>query len=211
MGYGKRSHCTIEKIKTGILPLSENKVISYILIKKEKEQNKMKRKRILISLIVLGSVLLLGFTGCTKNEAPVESKDTEKTQTTGVPNPMEEKKTTQEISETLGYTFDSLPSDITDVKYFVLNKEMAQADFKKDGLEYSVRKTKETTDDISGLYTTLEKEETIVDSHGRSVIYKYTENEGGIAFWTSEGYSFSVFCRSGFNLTAVEGIVEEVK
>jgi len=83
----------------------------------------MKSKKIIFVSLILISLTALLFTGCTP---AAEKKDDSKTE---IPNPMVEQASLEAIKEAIGFSFESLPTGITDVKYFTIADNLAQADF----------------------------------------------------------------------------------
>lgn len=160
----------------------------------------MKSKKILSVVLILVSLTIIMFSGCTKT--------TEKS--TSLPNPMVEKASTAEIKDTLGFTFDSLPANITDVKYYTISDNLAQVDFTSNGIEYTVRKAENAGADISGVYNELPNTQTIANSAGNDVLYKSDDNGMGLATWNAGNDTYSVFCDTGFDLTAMQAVVDAV-
>lgn len=158
----------------------------------------MKAKNLLfVALVLFGATALL-FTGCTKPTV----KPTE------LPNPMVEKANQAEIKTALGFTFDTLPGNITNVKFFTIDNTLAQADFNLNDQTYTARKAKNTTDDITGVYTKFANAQTLTNKNGAVVIYQYNDGVEGLATWTDGTYNYSLFCPTDFNLTTMQTLVD---
>lgn len=173
----------------------------------------MKSKKIILVTLILVSLTALSFSGCTKTaEKPAEnSTDTKKENTTtSLPNPMVERASTAEIKDALGFTFDSLPTTITDVKYFTISDNLAQADFTSNGVNYTVRKADATIDDVAGVYTEFKNGQTKTTPTGAVVLYKNNDDGMGLATWTAGAFVYSVYCETGFDLASMEAIVNAV-
>ena len=106
----------------------------------------MKKTAIIMALIL---ALACIFTGCTKTEAPAEPSAP--AAQAGLANPMVE-SSAEEIANTLGVTFGTIDG-AQNVKYYIISGDLAQMNFTRDGLDYTVRiqPAGEYTD-ISGAY-----------------------------------------------------------
>ena len=172
----------------------------------------MKSKKIIVVVLILSALMAISFSGCAKTDKNTTGSTTANTtqNTTEIPNPMVEKASTAEIKNALDFTFDSLPTDISSIKYFTIDDTIAQADFTSNGVAYTVRKAAATVDNIAGVYTEFSGSQTIANSTGIDVSYKYNDGAEGLALWTSGAFIYSVFCESGFDSTAMHSIVDPV-
>jgi len=168
----------------------------------------MKSKKIVVVVLILSALMAISFSGCAKTDKNTTGSTTKNS--TEIPNPMVERESTTEIKDALDFTFDSLPTDISSIKYFTIDDTIAQADFTSNGVAYTVRKAAATVDNIAGVYTEFSDSQTITNSTGIDVLYKYNEGAEGLALWTSGAFIYSVFCESGFDSTAMQSIVAAV-
>lgn len=164
----------------------------------------MKSKKILLVSLILVSLTALLFTGCTP---AAEKKDEPKTE---LPNPMVEQASLAAIKDAIGFTFETLPTDIPDVKYFTISDDIAQADFTLNGVSYTVRKGDVMIDNIAGVYTEFKSGETKANSAGIAVLYQTNPDGMGLATWKTDKYTYSVYCETGFNLAGMEAVVNGV-
>lgn len=164
----------------------------------------MKSKKILLVSLILVSLTALLFTGCTP---AAEKRDEPKTE---LPNPMVEQASLAAIKDAIGFTFETLPASITDVKYFTISDNVAQADFTLNGVSYTVRKGDVMIDNIAGVYTEFKSGETKANLAGVAVIYQTNPDGMGLATWKTDKYTYSVYCETGFNLAGMEAVVNGV-
>lgn len=101
-------------------------------------------KKLLTVLFVLLMCLSLG--ACSKQE-PAEEPSI------GMPNPMVEYNSLEEINEKVGVKLVK-PGvmGVADEKFFVISDTIAQYDFNVNGISYTARASKDTAEDISGIY-----------------------------------------------------------
>lgn len=168
----------------------------------------MEPKKIVVAVLMLIFIAGLGFFGYSKIATPSGNKTAEKS--TELPNPMTERASVEEIQTALGFTFTALPANTTDLKYFTIDSTIAQADFTLDGVNYTVRKAKATTDNIAGVYTQFGSSQTLANSAGNDVLYQYNDSSEGLATWSVGDYVYSVFCASGAQLDTLQSIVNTV-
>jgi len=95
-----------------------------------------------ILAIVLAIAMIFCFAGCGKTEEPAA---------VGLPNPMVEYSSLQEIDAEAEVGLMPI-GNASDEKFYVINGETAEYDFTIDGIEYSYRANNGTYEDISGLY-----------------------------------------------------------
>lgn len=168
----------------------------------------MKSKKFLLVTLILVSFTALGFSGCTPAaEKPADKPAESKTE---LPNPMVEQASTAAIKEAIGFTFDSLPAGITDVKYFTISDDVAQADFTLNSVSYTVRKGDALIDNIAGVYTDFQSGETKANTSGAAVLYQTNPDGMGLATWTQGAFVYSVYCETGFELAGMEVVVNGV-
>ena len=161
------------------------------------------KKRLLVSLILVSLTALL-FSGCSP---AAEKKADSKTE---LPNPMVEQASLAAIKDAIGFTFSTLPTGITDVKYYTIADNLAQADFTLNGVNYTVRKADATIDNVSGVYTEFKNSQTKTSPSGATVLYQYNDDGMGLATWTQGAFVYSVYCETGFDLNAMEAVVNSV-
>lgn len=164
----------------------------------------MKSNKILLATLILVSLTALLFAGCTP---AAEKKDDSKTE---LPNPMVEQASLAAIKDTIGFTFETLPTGISDVKYFTISDDVAQADFALNAVSYTVRKGDAMIDNIAGVYTDFQSGETKANTSGIPVLYQTNPDGMGLATWTTDKYTYSVYCESGFDLAGMEVVVNGV-
>lgn len=164
----------------------------------------MKSKKLILASLILVSLTALLFTGCTP---AAEKKDDSKTE---IPNPMVEYASSEAIKDAIGFSFESLPAGITDVKYFTIADNLAQADFTLNGVAYTVRKADPEVENWSGVYRKFENGQTKTSGSGQAVFYQYDQAIAGLATWSTGNYNFSVYCAEGFDLSGMEVVVDGV-
>ena len=168
----------------------------------------MKSKKFLLVTLILVSFTALGFSGCTPAaEKPADKPAESKTE---LPNPMVEQASLSAIKDAIGFTFETLPAGITDVKYFTISDNLAQANFTLNGVSYTVRKGDALIDNIAGVYTDFQNGETKTNSTGAAVLYQSNPDGMGLATWTQGAFVYSVYCESGFDLAGMEVVVNGV-
>lgn len=161
------------------------------------------KKRRLFTLILVALTALL-FAGCTP---AAEKKDDSKTE---IPNPMVEQASLAAIKDTIGFTFETLPTGITNVKYYTISDNLAQADFTLNGVNYTVRKADAGVDNVAGVYTEFKNGQTKTAPSGAVVLYQNNDDGMGLATWTQGAFVYSVYCESGFDLAGMEAVVNAV-
>lgn len=161
----------------------------------------MKTKNLLFVSFLLLAAIALPLSGCTKQAEKSEE----------LPNPIVQMASLADIQTALGFTFEALPENITDVTYTTIADTTAQVDFTADGQTYNVRKAKNTNQDISGVYLKFANSQTIKDANGNAVLYQYNDGAEGLATWSNTDFSYSVYCPAGFNLTAMQSMVNAIK
>jgi len=172
----------------------------------------MKSKKLLLVTLILVSLTALGFSGCTPAaekpaDKPAETSTDSKTE---LPNPMVEQASTVAIKDAIGFTFETLPTGITDVKYFTISDNLAQADFTLNSVSYTVRKGDAIIDNVAGVYTDFQSGETKANASGAPVLYQTNPDGMGLATWTQGAFVYSVYCETGFDLAGMEAVVNGV-
>jgi len=168
----------------------------------------MEPKKIVVVVLMLIFIAGLGFFGFSKIANQSGHKANENS--TELPNPMMERASVDEIQNALGFSFNSLPANTSDIQYFTIDNTIAQADFTADGVTYTVRKAEANAGDITGVYTKFTSSQTIANSTGIDVLYQYNEGSEGLATWSAGNNVYSVFCESGARLDAMQSIVNAV-
>lgn len=168
-------------------------------------------QRLLITLILV-SLTALSFSGCSgtvqqPSQQPVEPTTSTKPE---IPNPMTERASLLEIQDAIGFTFDTLPENATDVKYFTIADNLAQADLTVTGVSYTVRKGDNSIENVSGVYNSFKSSETKPNAAGAVVLYQTNLDGTGLATWSAGNYVYSVYCESGYDFNAMTGIVNGV-
>jgi|LGOV01.1.fsa_nt_gb hypothetical protein len=158
------------------------------------------KKTVFLTLIFVGLVSL-SLVGCTQ-------KDDDSSQ---LPNPMISQPTLADIQTAIGFTFDTLPTDVTDLKLYTIGDTLAQADFTSNKIVYTARKSSDTTEDISGVYIKFSNGETLTNATGDSVLYEYNDNAEGLATWKSGKHLCTLYCPTDFNLDSMTQIVDSIK
>jgi hypothetical protein len=168
----------------------------------------MKSKKILLVTLILVSLTALSFSGCTPAaEKPADKPAESKTE---LSNPMVEQTSLDAIKTAIGFTFETLPTSITDVKYFTISDNLAQADFILNRVSYTVRKGDALIDNVAGVYTDFQSGETKANSTGAAVLYQSNPDGMGLATWTQGAFVYSVYCETGFDLAGMEAVVNGV-
>lgn len=173
----------------------------------------MNSKKFLIVPLVLVSLTIFTFSGCSKpaeNTADTPTDDTQTENVESMPNPVVERASSEEVSAAIGFTFDSLPADITDVKFSTISDNLAQVTFTANGVNYTVRKANPDIDNISGVYTSFKNGETRTTASDVAVIFQNNDDGMGLATWKTDSFIYSVYCESGFDVAAMEAIVNAV-
>lgn len=108
----------------------------------------------LVSLLFVG-LLCICITGCNKQEETIEQEQSIETQgpVIGMPNPMVEYDSLDKINEIAGVNIVS-PGVMgkENEKFFVITGELAQYNFDLNGYSFTIRGSKNTDEDISGIY-----------------------------------------------------------
>ncbi|WP_026396123.1 hypothetical protein [Acetobacterium malicum] len=173
----------------------------------------MKSKKILIVPLVLVSLTVFTFSGCSKpaeKPADTTTDDTKTENVESMPNPVVERTSSEEVSAAIGFTFESLPADITDVKYSTISNNLAQVTFTSNGVNYTARKADPNIDNVSGVYTAFKNGETRTTASGTAVIFQSNDDGMGLATWKTDNFIYSVYCESGFDAAAMEAIVNSI-
>lgn len=173
----------------------------------------MNSKKFLIVPLVLVSLTIFTFSGCSKpaeNTADTPTDDTQTENVESMPNPVVERASSEEVSAAIGFTFDSLPADITDVSYSTISDNLAQVTFTANGVNYTVRKANPDIDNVSGVYTSFKNGETRTTASDVTVIFQNNDDGMGLATWKTDSFIYSVYCESGFDVAAMEAIVNAV-
>ena len=155
----------------------------------------MKSKKMLLLVLVL--LAALGLSGCGNS--------------TEMKNPMVERSSLAEIQTALGFTFDNLPNNITSLKLYTIADTTAQADFTLDNVSYTARKAPLTATDISGVYDKFAETRTVPNADGIPVLYQYNPGEAGLATWSANDFTYSLYCPAGFSNTLMQGVVDQIQ
>ena len=169
----------------------------------------MKSKKQLLVTVILVSLTALSFSGCTSSSTNKAADTTDDTKTQ-LPNPMTQQTSTAAIKDAIGFTFDSLPSDITDVRYYTISDNLAEADFIANGVSYTARKGDAIIANVSGVYTNFQNGETKTSPSGAAVMYQSNPDGMGLATWATDDYVYSVYCESGYDTAEMEAVVNGV-
>ena len=161
----------------------------------------MKAKNLLFVSFLLLAAIALPFSGCTKQAEKSEA----------LPNPIVQRASSADIQTALGFTFEALPENITNVTFTTIADTTAQVDFTSDDQTYNARKAKNTNQDITGVYIKFANSQTITDANGNAVLYQYNDGAEGLSTWFNTDFSYSIYCPAGFNLTAMQSMVNTIK
>lgn len=168
----------------------------------------MKSKKLRSFALILVALTALLYSGCTPTaEKPADKPAETKTE---ISNPMVEQTSLAAIKDAIGFTFETLPAGITDLKYFTIADNLAQADFTLNGISYTVRKGDALIDNVAGVYSEFKNGETKSNASGAAVLYQSNPDGMGLATWTQGAFVYSVYCKTGFALAAMETIVNGV-
>lgn len=168
----------------------------------------MKSKKLRSFALILVALTALLYSGCTPTaEKPADKPAETKTE---ISNPMVEQTSLAAIKDAIGFTFETLPAGITDLKYFTIADNLAQADFTLNGISYTVRKGDALIDNVAGVYTEFKIGETKANSTGATVLYQSNPDGMGLATWTQGAFVYSVYCETGFETTGMEVVVNGV-
>lgn len=171
------------------------------------------KNNLLLSLVVVSLTTVLTFSGCSKpaeNTADTTTDDTKTENIDTMPNPVVERASSEEVNAALGFTFESLPENITDVKYSTISNNLAQVTFTSSNVNYTVRKANPDIDNVSGVYTPFKNGETRTTASGAAAIFQSNDNGMGLATWKTDRFIYSVYCESGFDVAAMEAIVNAI-
>ena len=171
------------------------------------------KKTALIMAIVLAVMCL--FAGCGKTEQPAADPETpavEDPVNASLANPMVE-TTADDIINTFGFRFGEIEG-AQDVKYFLINGDLAQMSFTKDGLDYTARiQSAGEFTDISGMnYTwTVTDDCKIGYSDGKCMRYISDTEQVDLCEWydIAPGIMYSLSAGGegadldGFDITAI--------
>ena len=156
--------------------------------------------------VLLPILFLLSMTACAKpaeEEAPAEP-------TSGIPNPLVEQDSAQALSD-IGYPIDA-PANAKDVKYIIIDGNLAEVLFTLDGREYTYRGADESMGDIAGVYETFDEEAQNINVDGEgwyaSVTVKTIEGgkRGALASWSYSPKQYTLYCGNEVDVTEFGGI-----
>ncbi len=167
-----------------------------------------------LSLAACGGKTTTPVTTDSQTEAPVIGGDPATwgpaigTDSVQIPNPWQECATLEKAGELAGFSFTAPENlDGFSEKYIAaIPEDIAQVIFSNgeaDGNEVTFRKGN-GQQDISGDYNVYETVE-IRQIDGKDVTVKSTDGVIYTAFWTQDGYSFSVSARIGMTAAQMEG------
>lgn len=138
-------------------------------------------------LTIISIVSLLLITACNKAESAV-----------GMKNPMVEYKTTEDLYNACGFPFLNIEGTLDKyelTKMFFIAEDVVEVNYAKGKAELSLR-TAKGDKDISGLHYDEETYEMQGFSGTRVIHKKKGDNIIG-AWWTNDGYSFSISLKNG--------------
>ncbi len=164
-----------------------------------------------ILLVLLFGALMIAFSACSpaRENLPVpEETPTNGAIGTEVPNPMEEVSGLN-FDEKLGFSIVGWPSDYAPGHTFVIAGAVAEVNFLDSGNAVVFRIAKEAEGDISGVYDAFVSNDTS-DISGIGVNMAYTTDENGLASWTKDGYTFSLYMKSGASFEALNKITKKI-
>lgn len=164
-----------------------------------------------ILFIILCGVLIFTFGACSpaKEEAPVAEKTpTNEAIGTSVPNPITE-VAKPNFDDKLGFSINGWPADYAYDHIYMIAGAVSEINFKVAGNALAFRAAKESEGDISGVYDPFDKSE-MKDLSGVKVRIAYTQGQTGLASWTKDGYTFSLYIKSGASSETLSQIAEKI-
>lgn len=112
----------------------------------------------------------------------------------GIPNPMQEVANAAAFSD-IGISMDA-PEGATDVKYYIINNELAQVNFTLGGFDYTYRASKTQTD-ISGVFDTF-ADAFFMDYEADGATFTAAAQNasagGRLVTWSAGGVNYSLWC-----------------
>jgi hypothetical protein len=162
-------------------------------------------------LIMLCITIAFIAAGCTpagdQAQEPHESTTGENTET-GLPNPMVEVDTPN-FDEKLGFSINNWPSAYAYERIYVIADAVSEINFIVDGNALSFRTAKESEGEISGVYDPFDTS-VIEELAGIQVTIAYTQDQTGLATWIKDGYTFSLYIKSGASAENLSQIAESI-
>lgn len=165
-------------------------------------------KRILTVTLCILLIMSLGACAGKDEQKPVDGDTTTENAGTGIPNPMVE-VSQPDFDEALGFSINGWPAEYAYEHIFVIAGAVSEIDFIVDENALSFRVAKEEEGEISGVYDAFDKSET-AEISGISVAITYVEGQTGLATWTKEGYTFSLYIKSGASLDNLSQVAEKI-
>ena len=154
----------------------------------------MKKKLIWIMSAVFAVSVLAG---CTQEEKKVE-----------VPNPMVEVDGSQAFEE-VGAQIE-VPAGAVDAKFYIINDEVAEIQFRFHDAEFSYRASS-LVQDISGVNLSMESgKERTVEAAGKSITIETTSEGGRLAEWEREPKAYSLYTADEVEDTVIESLVKDL-
>ena len=161
----------------------------------------MKYKTILKRLIFCLALMML-FTGCGKNEDEVLQSSEPTTETLAETTSAEPYREVESPEEFLDFgVFINVPKDSENTSYSIIEGDIAEINFKYDGIEYILRGTntnKSLTDDINEEYKEIRDS---IANEVRDVTVLATVSGRRTAQWNYEGTNFALISKDPVEFT----------
>ena len=164
-----------------------------------------------IFLIMLCITIAFAAASC----APAEEQDQKPPETatdentgTGIPNPMVEVDTPN-FDEKLGFSINNWPSAYAYDHIYMIAGAVSEINFIVDGNALSFRTAKESEGEISGVYDPFDTS-VLEELAEIQVTIAYTQDQTGLATWIKDGYTFSLYMKSGASAENLGQIAESI-
>ena len=164
---------------------------------------RFKGRRCLGAAVMLSVLLAAGCKGGQEQPAPSTASETapavtaETTAGDTIANPMEEVKDVLAF-EAIGVHM-VLPTEAVDAKYFIINKEVADAEFTVDGVSYTFRAS-DTAEDFAGIFERF-RDGAITETYDyggqtMEIQIKTTDSGGRLSSWDWGSTKYTLYTAS---------------
>lgn len=148
-----------------------------------------------LTALLLAAVMIFALCACGTNSAEGNTQ---------ILNPMIEVDAT-ELQNSLGVALDA-PEGAENVKYFIIDGTLCEAQFDYDGASYSYRAQKtDEFEDVSGINFTDSEE---VNSDGNCTITVEKDGSMGAATWYTDGFSYAISMGEGATTNALQAMYD---
>lgn len=152
------------------------------------------KKFMLLVLMMLTAGMLAG---CSQEENKVE-----------VPNPMVEVDGSEAFKK-VGAQIE-VPAGAVDAKFFIIDDEVAEIQFRFHDAEYSYRASS-LAEDISGVHAEMDGDKRLsVATTGRNLVVETTAEGGRLAEWEWEPVSYSLYTADEVEDDEISSLVKEL-